>query len=96
MIRRLTPAQGKALVHGPGELAFLDVREHGQYGEGHPLFVVNCPYSRLELLIPRLVPNVRVRVLLFDDGDGVVERAAEQLKALGYEDLATVEGGARA
>jgi rhodanese-related sulfurtransferase len=96
MTRRLTPAQGKALVHAPGELAFLDVREHGQYGEGHPLFVVNCPYSRLELLAPRLVPNVRVPVLLIDDGDRIAERGAERLKALGYEDLAIVEGGAPA
>ncbi len=32
-----------------GEIAFLDVREEGQHGEGHPLLAVNLPYSRLEL-----------------------------------------------
>ena len=32
-----------------GEIAFLDVREEGQHGAGHPLLAVNLPYSRLEL-----------------------------------------------
>ena len=42
----------KPLLTGGGEIAFLDVREHGQYGEGHPFFAVNLPYSRLEALAP--------------------------------------------
>ena len=32
-----------------GEIAFVDVREEGQHGAGHPLLAVNVPYSRLEL-----------------------------------------------
>src|SRR5437016_2612098 len=32
-----------------GEIAFIDVREEGQHGDGHPLLAVNAPYSRLEL-----------------------------------------------
>ena len=31
-----------------GEIAFIDVREEGQHGMGHPLLAVNIPYSRLE------------------------------------------------
>ncbi len=37
-----------------GEIAFLDVREEGQHGAGHPLLAVNLPYSRLEIDIGRL------------------------------------------
>lgn len=92
----ISPAAAKRLVHTPGELAFLDVREHGQYGEGHPLLVVTCPYSRLELLAPVLVPRRNVPVLLFDDGDGVAERAAQRLSALGYGQVCWVAGGAPA
>ena len=44
----------KPLLTDGGEIAFLDVREHGQYGEGHPFFAVNLPYSRLETLAPAL------------------------------------------
>jgi hypothetical protein len=37
MSQIVTPAEAKTIVHAGAEIAFLDVREHGQYGEGHPL-----------------------------------------------------------
>lgn len=94
MIRTIDPTAAKALVHAEGEIAFLDMREAGQFGEGHPLFAVPCPYSRLEKLAASLVPNRDVPVLLIDAGDGVSDRAAGHLSALGFRDLAIVEGGA--
>ncbi|MXQ14353.1 rhodanese-like domain-containing protein [Microvirga makkahensis] len=96
MSTRLHPADAKRLVHGPGEIAILDVREHGQYGEGHPLLATSAPYSRLEAVVPVLVPNRFVQLLLLDDGDGVAERAAARLEELGYIHVSTVEGGAPA
>ena len=87
-------AEAKRRLHRAGEIAFLDLRETGEFGEGHPLFAVACPYSRLELLVPDLIPNRRVPVLLIDGGDGVAERAAGRLGAMGYEDIAIVSGGA--
>lgn len=86
----------KSLVHDGAELAFLDLREAGEFGEGHPLFAVPCPYSTLEVRIAALVPRRSVRLLLIDGGDGVAERAAAVLEALGYEDVMTVAGGAPA
>lgn len=77
------------------ELAFLDVREHGQYGEGHPFFVVSAPYSRLEIDIARLVPRHGTRIVLLDHDDGVAQRAAARLAALGYTDLHVVEQGVK-
>jgi rhodanese-related sulfurtransferase len=76
-----------------GEVAFLDVREEGQHGDGHPLLAVNAPYSRLELLVPRLVPRRDCRVVLLDDGDGVAAKAACRLAALGYAALHVLDGG---
>src|SRR4051812_13653054 len=76
-----------------GEIAFLDVREEGQHGEGHPLLAVNVPYSRLELLICELVPRRGCRVVLLDDGDGVADKAARRLTALGYGGLHVLQGG---
>ena len=55
---------------GGGEVAFLDVREEGQHGAGHPLLAVNVPYSRLELMIGPLVPRHSCPIVLVDDGDG--------------------------
>jgi cystathionine beta-lyase len=94
--RTLSPHAVKAAIHAPGEVALLDLREHGQYGEGHPFFASNCPYSRLEILIPRLVPNPATFCVLYDDGDGVADKGARRLDALGYGRLAIMEGGAPA
>ncbi|XAH23824.1 rhodanese-like domain-containing protein [Xylophilus sp. GW821-FHT01B05] len=81
-----------------GEIALLDVREHGQYGEGHPFFAVHLPYSRLELEAPRLVPRASTRTVVFDDAasPGVAARAAARLAALGYSQVSVLAGGAEA
>lgn len=99
-LKRITAVEAKArlqeVLEGRGELAFLDLREAGQYGEGHPFFVVNLPYSRLERLAPDLLPRKETPLLLLDDGDGISERAARRFEALGYPNLAMIEGGAAA
>lgn len=81
------------------ELALLDIREHGQYGEGHPFFAVNAAYSRLETEVARLVPRRATRTVLFDDGiarSALAHKAASRLAALGYDDVSVLEGGAPA
>jgi rhodanese-related sulfurtransferase len=76
-----------------GEVAFIDVREDGQHGEGHPLLAINLPYSRLELAIGQLVPRRSCRVVLVDDCDGVADKAAHRLVGLGYGAVHVLEGG---
>ena len=86
----------KAWLSDGRELALLDVREHGQFGEGHLFFAVPLPYSRFELGLPALVPNPAVRLVLCDGGDGVAERAAGRAEALGYRNVHILAGGAPA
>lgn len=95
-MRLVTAEDVKRLVHGENSVAVLDVREHGQYGEGHLLFASNCPYSALEIKAPNLVPDQGVELVICDDGDGVAMRAAEQLEALGYRLVSVLDGGAPA
>src|SRR5438132_1630773 len=76
-----------------GEIAFLDVREEGQHGAGHPLLAVNIPYSRLEAEIVRLVPRRSCRVALVDEADGVAAKAARRLDGLSYDDVHVLAGG---
>jgi len=78
------------------EIALIDVREHGQYGEGHLFFAVPLAYSVFELGLAALVPNPGVRIVLYDSGDGVAERAAGRAEALGYRSACVLEGGAAA
>ncbi len=76
-----------------GEVAFIDVREDGQHGAGHPLLAVSAPYSRIELAIGQLVPRPSCRIVLVDDGDGVADRAARRLAGLGYGAVHVLDGG---
>jgi rhodanese-related sulfurtransferase len=84
----------KPLLTDGREIALLDVREHGQYGEGHPFFSVPMPYSLLEPQAAKLLPCRHAKIVVMDDGDGVADKAADRLAQLGYEDLAVLDGGA--
>ncbi|WP_180898169.1 rhodanese-like domain-containing protein [Martelella soudanensis] len=86
----------KALLGEADEYAFLDVREHGQYGEGHPFFCVSLPYSVIEQRAPLLVPRRDTLCILMDNGDGVAELAHGRMAAMGYTALVVLEGGAPA
>jgi rhodanese-related sulfurtransferase len=86
----------KAWLSEKSEIALFDVREHGQFGEGHPFFAVPLSYSRFELRLPALAPNPAVRLVLCDDGDGVAARAAARAAALGYDNIFVLEGGVAA
>jgi len=92
----ISAATLKSWLSDNSEIALLDVREHGQYGEGHLFFAVPLPYSRFEVGLPALVPNLAVRIVLYDDGDGVAERAARRAAAMGYRNLHILAGGAPA
>jgi rhodanese-related sulfurtransferase len=95
-MKTITATALKPMLSADREFAFLDIREHGQYGEGHPFFCVNAPYSVIEARVPVLVPRKTTLCILMDDGDGVAALAHERLAALGYENLAVLEGGAPA
>src|SRR5215813_3937768 len=79
MPERVNATTLKAWLSDGAEIALIDVREHGQYGDGHPFFAVSLPYSRFELGLAGLVPNQAVRVVLCDGADGV-----EGWRAAGY------------
>lgn len=87
----------KGMIHDGAELALLDVREAGEFGEAHLLFATPLPYSRLELDVTGLVPRTSARTVLCDDGvSSIAEVAAKRLHAIGYTDVSVLEGGSRA
>ena len=90
----ISPKDLKPMLTAKAEIAFLDVREHGQYGEGHPFLSVHVGYSTSEGEAPLLVPKKDVTVVVMDDGDGVSKRAVHRLQKLGYTNIMTLEGGA--
>ena len=97
MTKTVASKQLKEMLHDGGELALLDVREAGQFGESHLLFATPLPYSRLEIDIGALVPRQSARVIVCDDGVlGVAELAAKRLEKLGYTDISVLDGGTQA
>ena len=85
----------KQWLHDGREIALLDVREHGQYGEAHLFYAAPVPYSRLEVDIVRLAPRRGVRVVVYDNGgdDDTAAHAARALAALGYGQVHRLAGG---
>ncbi len=77
------------------EIALLDVREAGPYGEGHPLHAANLPLSRLESEIRARVPRLGTRIVLVAEPH--TEALAERrLAELGYHAVHVLHGGAAA
>ena len=100
MAASISPAVLKDWLHDGSEIALLDVREHGQFGESHLFYAVPLPFSRLELDIARLVPRCGARCVVYDSGEAdslaVAERAAARLESIGWRSVAVLKGGTRA
>src|SRR5262245_12495570 len=86
----------KGMLSDGREMALIDVREAGQFGEGHLFFAVPLAYSRFELGLSALIPNPAVRLVLCDNGDGVAQRAAQRAEAQGYRNVSVLAGGVAA
>lgn len=84
----------KQWLHDGQEIALLDIREHGQYGEEHLFYVVSVPYSKLETEVVRLVPRKDVRMVLIGDASGEISnKAFKRLRELGYQHIHILQGG---
>ena len=92
-LRPVAPAAVKAMLGDGQELALVDVREELTFSQNHLLWARNVPLSRLELRFAALVPRKDTRIVLCDDNDGLVERAATILARAGYGDLSYLDGG---
>jgi rhodanese-related sulfurtransferase len=89
----VAPHAVKTMLGDGEELALIDLREELIFSQSHLLFARSVPLSRLELNFARLVPRRGTRIVLCDDGDGLVERAAEILARAGYTNLHALAGG---
>jgi len=78
------------------EIALLDLREEDPYAQSHPLFAANLPLGLIELQAWSRLPRRDVEIVLYGEGDfdaALIPAAAARLRALGYVDIAVLEGG---
>ncbi len=78
------------------EIALLDLRHEAAFATGHPLFAANMAAGRIALEAAARLPRKDVPIVLYDDGEGLVPAAREQLAALGYSDVRELAGGLKA
>lgn len=91
--RIMSPTELRRRWRAGEEVALLDVREEGPYSLSHPFFAVSLPLSQIELRILDLIPRPTAPVVIYDDGEGYAARAVPRIRALGYSDVAILEGG---
>ena len=95
----VTTQELRDLIVEGGELALLDLRGEGTFGDGHLLFAVSATLSRLEMVIDDLVPRLSVPIVLCAGGDGdddLITRGAQRLAGAGYSDISYLKGGLEA
>ncbi|MDU6442251.1 MAG: rhodanese-like domain-containing protein, partial [Pantoea sp.] len=69
------------------EVALVDVRDEALYAQGHPLFAVNIPLSKLELEWLDRLPRRDTAITLYDNGEGLAQTAAERAAVWGYTNI---------
>ncbi|WP_071058209.1 rhodanese-like domain-containing protein [Pelistega sp. MC2] len=91
----ILPQQLKDWLSDHHEIALLDIREHGQYGENHLFYAVSAPFSVLEDRVVYLVPRVTTRIVLYGNHaeESIVRTCMERLNQLGYQNVYILIGG---
>lgn len=75
------------------EIAILDVREEAHFADAHPLFAANFPLSKLETEVFTRLPNRLTTLVIYDNGEGLAEIAAQKLVLFGYKNVNYLQGG---
>src|SRR5437899_4560307 len=89
----VTPRQIRTALLLRDEIALLDVRHEAVFATGHPLFAANMAADRITLEAKVRLPRKDVPIVLYDNGEGLVDVAADRLKALGYSTIRRLDGG---
>ncbi len=89
----VTPHDVRRMLLLRHELALIDLRTEAAFATGHPLFAANLDVDRITIEAGIRIPRADVQVILYDDGEGLVETAAAKLLALGYRNVRALSGG---
>ena len=93
MTAPITPQDVRSALLTRQEIALLDLRHEAVFATAHPLFAANMAADRIALEAAVRLPRRDVPIVLYDDGEGLVEAAATQLGELGYTNVRALAGG---
>ncbi len=86
-------AQVRQALLDKQEIALLDVREEDTFAQAHPLFAANLPLNRVAFDARRRIPRLDTLIVVYDDGEGLAQIAAQTLQQLGYSQVHLLDGG---
>ena len=89
----VTPSEVRQDLIARREIALIDLREEDPFAKAHPLFASQLPLSRLELEALDRIPRKDAKIVLYDNGEGLVPPAGKRLAALGYTNIHALKGG---
>ncbi len=73
--------------------AVFDIRERGEFNSGQIVNATSLPRSQIEFRIAELVPDRRIPIVVYDEGEGRARLAAQSLAEFGYENVSILDGG---
>ena len=89
----LSPQAVRAALIAREEIVLIDLREEHDFAQGHPLFAAQIPLRRIGIEAAWRIPRKDTPVVLYDNGEGLVEPALAELAALGFTRAQALEGG---
>lgn len=91
------PTVHARLARGDGdEFHLVDVREEGEWADGHLPGAVHLGRGVLERDIEEAIPDLDAEIVLYCGGGYRSALAADNLRRMGYRRVASMDGGIRA
>jgi len=91
--RQATPMQATQMLNRGRSTAVVDVRSPDEYAAGHLREAKHIPLADLANRIGELDKAKVKTVIVVDQSGNRADKAARQLKAAGFDDIYSLEGG---
>jgi len=92
-IALLQPAEVKTRLDQPSEVILIDVREKEEFDQGHLPKSFHVARGVLEMTLEKNLRDTQREIILYCAGGGRSAVAAQALKRMGYQNVASMEGG---
>jgi rhodanese-related sulfurtransferase len=94
-ITEISPADAQKQAED-GEAVLIDVREEGDWSEGHAEGAKHLSRGIIELEIEEEIPDLKQPIICYCGGGSRSALVAESLQKMGYENVRSMAGGMRA
>lgn len=94
-ITEISPADAQKQAEG-GEAVLIDVREDGDWRDGHAKGAKHLGRGVIELEIEEEIPDLKKPIICYCGGGSRSALVAESLQKMGYENVRSLAGGLRA